>query len=207
MDIESIEKAYQRYANIYDLTFGRIFHRGRVVAAELLDIQPGDRVLEVGVGTGLTLPFFPSSCTIVGIDLSEHMLKKARKNIASHGMKNVEILKMDALKMGFPDDSFDRVIAAYVVSVVPDPVQALREMMRVCKKGGKIVFINHFKSDNRVVAAFERFISPLSRHLGFKTDLELEPILEQLPELKVEKIEGVNLFNYWRVIEAINDKR
>lgn len=207
MDTQSIERAYQRYANIYDLTFGKIFHKGRVVAAELLDVQAGDTVLEVGVGTGLTLPFFTPDCRIVGIDLSEHMLDKAKKNIASHGMDNVEIMRMDAMNLDFPDDSFDSVIAAYVISVVPDPIKVLSEMMRVCKEGGKIVFINHFKCDNRVVAAFERLISPLSRHLGFKTDLELAPILEGLPELKVERIEGVNLFNYWKVVETVNGKK
>ncbi len=206
MDNHSIEKAYQRYSNIYDLTFGKIFQGGRVLAADLLDIQPGEKVLEVGVGTGLTLPFFPAHCEIIGIDLSAHMLEKARENIASRGMDNVEIMKMDATHMEFPDDHFDSVIAAYVVSVVPDPVKVLREMMRVCKKGGKIVFINHFKCDNPLIAAFEGFISPLSRHLGFKTDLELAPLLEQLPDFRVERIEGVNLFNYWKAVEGVNEK-
>ena len=206
MDNNSIEKAYQRYSNIYDLTFGKIFQGGRVFAVDLLDIQPGEKVLEVGVGTGLTLPFFPAHCEITGIDLSAHMLEKARGNIASHRMDNVEIMKMDATRMDFPDDHFDSVIAAYVVSVVPDPVTVLREMMRVCKKGGKIVFINHFKCDNRLIAALEGLISPLSRHLGFKTDLELAPLLEQLPDFRVERIEGVNLFNYWKVVEGVNEK-
>ena len=206
MDTHSIEKAYQRYANIYDLTFGKIFHRRRVVSADLLDIQPGEKVLEVGVGTGLTLPFFPAHCEVTGIDLSAHMLEKAKKNIASHGMENVEIMQMDATHMDFPDNHFDSVIAAYVISVVPDPVKVLKEMMRVCKKDGKIVFINHFKCDNRLIAAIEGLISPLSRHLGFKTDLELSPLLEQLPDFKVERVEGVNLFNYWKVVEGINEK-
>lgn len=206
MDLHSIEKAYQRYANIYDVTFGKIFHRGRVVSVELLNIQPDESVLEVGVGTGLTLPFFPPHCKVTGIDLSEHMLDKARENIELHGLKNVEIRQMDATHLDFPDNHFDSVIAAYVISVVPDPVKVLNEMMRVCKKGGKIVFINHFRCDNPVIAGLEQLISPLSRYLGFKTDLELEPLLEQIPDLKVERIEGVNLFNYWKVVEGINNK-
>lgn len=206
MDTHSIEKAYKRYANIYDLTFGKIFHRGRVISVDLLDIQPKDKVLEVGVGTGLTLPFFPIDCKVVGIDLSDHMIEKAHENIKSHGMENVEIIKMDATHLDFADNTFDSVIAAYVVSVVPDPVKVLKEMIRVCKKGGKIVFINHFKCDNKVVAAIEQLISPLSRYLGFKTDLELDPLLAEIPELAVERVEGVNLFNYWKVIEGINNK-
>ncbi|MDH3976112.1 MAG: methyltransferase domain-containing protein [Deltaproteobacteria bacterium] len=206
MDIHSIEKAYQRYANIYDVTFGKIFHRGRVASVDLLNIQPGEKVLEVGVGTGLTLPFFPDNCHVTGIDLSEHMLDKARENIELHGKQNVEIKQMDATHMDFPDNHFDSVVAAYVISVVPDPVKVLNEMMRVCKKGGKIVFINHFKCDNPVIAGLEQLISPLSRYLGFKTDLELEPLLEEIPKLQVEKIEGVNLFNYWKVVEGINNK-
>lgn len=206
MDTHSIEKAYQRYANIYDLTFGKVFHRGRVVSVDLLAPKPGEKVLEVGVGTGLTLPFFSDNCHITGVDLSEHMLEKARRNIKTHELKNVEVIKMDAMHMDFPDNHFNSVIAAYVISVVPEPVQVLKEMSRVCKRGGKIVFINHFKCDNKIIASMEHLISPLSKHLGFKTDLELDPILAQLPELKVEKIEGVNLFNYWKVVEAINDK-
>ncbi len=206
MDTRSIEKAYQRYANVYDLTFGKIFHRGRVVSVDMLEIQPGEKVLEVGVGTGLTLPFFPEGCNITGIDLSRHMLDKARHKVESHGMKNVEIMQMDAMKLEFPDNHFDSIIAAYVISVVPDPAQVLREMMRVCKKGGKIVFINHFKNDNGVIAFLEELISPLSRHLGFKTDLELDPLLEAVPDLTIEKVEGVNLFNYWKVVEGINNK-
>ncbi len=141
------------------------------------------------------------------MDLSPHMLEKAHHKVESHGMENVEILQMDAMNMDFPDNHFDSVIAAYVISVVPDPVQVLKEMMRVCKKGGKIVFINHFKNDNPIVAGIERLISPLSRHLGFKTDLELEPILEKVPDFKVEKIEGVNLFNYWKVVAGANGKK
>ena len=90
---------------------------------------------------------------------------------------------------------------------MPDPDQVLKEMSRVCKKGGKIVFINHFECENRVVAFLERLISPLSRYLGFETDLELAPLLEQVPQLAVKKIEGVNLFNYWKMVEGINDKQ
>jgi len=206
MDTRSIEKAYQRYANIYDLTFGRIFHSGRALSVDLLEPMPGDRILEVGVGTGLTLPFFPDGCQITGIDLSEHMLAKAHQKVASQGMKNVEVLKMDATKMEFPDNHFDSVIAAYVISVVPDPVCVLKEMLRVCKKGGRVVFINHFKCDNRLISSLERLASPLSSYLGFKTDLELGPLLAQMPELSVQKVEGVNIYNYWKVVQGINNK-
>ena len=206
MDTQSIEKAYQRYASIYDLTFGKIFHKGRAVSVDLLAPLRDEKILEVGVGTGLTLPFFSHDCHITGIDLSEHMLEKAHHKIESHGFKHVDVVKMDAMKMDFPDNHFNSVIAAYVISVVPDPVQVLKEMSRVCRRGGKIVFINHFKCDNRMIATLEEFASPLSKLLGFKTDLALEPILAQLPELKVEKVEGVNLFNYWKVVEVINNK-
>ena len=206
MDTNSIEKAYKRYANIYDLTFDKIFHHGRELSAGLLEPMPGDRILEVGVGTGLTLPFFPDECQITGIDLSEHMLAKAQQKVASQGMKNVEVFKMDAMKIEFPDNHFDSVIAAYVISVVPDPVCVLKEMLRVCKEGGRVVFINHFKNDNRFISSLERLVSPLSRQLGFKTDLELEPLLSQVPELSVQKVEGVNIYNYWKVVQGVNNK-
>jgi len=202
----SIRKAYQRFANVYDITFGKISHKGRWQSINMLDVNPGENILEVGVGTGLTLSLFPDDCNVTGIDLSEEMLQKAHKIIKDSNRKNIKIMKMDAMNMDFPDNHFDKVIAAYVISVVPDPIKVLKEMSRVCKKGGKIIFINHFKCENKLIGSFESLINPLSKHFGFKADLELDPILKEIPEINVTKVEGANHFNYWKVVEGVNVK-
>ena len=136
-------------------------------------IQAGDRVLEVGVGTGINTSLYPSNCTVTGIDLSASMLEKARERVRREGLRNVRLLEMDAANLTFADDTFDIVYAPYLVSVVPDPVQVVKEMRRVCQPGGKIVILNHFRSANPILSRVERAISPFTVHIGFKSDLDL----------------------------------
>ena len=121
MDSDRIQKVYDNYAVFYDVIFGKLSDVGRMAALDRLILKPGDKVLEVGVGTGLSLPRFPSFCRVHGIDMSEEMIRRAHKRIDKHGLSNVVIERMDACKMDFPDNSFDAVFAAYFVSVVPDP--------------------------------------------------------------------------------------
>ena len=118
-----------------------------------MGIQPGDRVLEVGVGTGINAALYPRDCSVTGIDLSSSMLEKARERVARKGVRNVRLLQMDAADLKFADDSFDIVYAPYLISVVPDPVAVAREMRRVCRPGGRIIFLNHFRSPNRAAGA------------------------------------------------------
>ena len=125
--------------------------------------QAGSHILEVGVGTGINTSLYPSNCQVTGIDLSSSMLDKARERVAREGLRNVRLLEMDAANLTFADDSFDIVYAPYLVSVVPDPVQVVREMRRVCKPGGKIIILNHFRSANPILSRVERAISPLHR--------------------------------------------
>ena len=120
MDAAKVERVYSSYAKVYDHIFGKIFHDGREHAVRLLNLSPGERVLEVGVGTGLGLPSYPRSCEIVGIDLSDGMLNKCRQRIDTHGLKHVQVMRMDAGAMEFTDNSFDAVMAAYVGTAVPD---------------------------------------------------------------------------------------
>jgi phosphatidylethanolamine/phosphatidyl-N-methylethanolamine N-methyltransferase len=205
MDIAYVEKTYSRWSNIYDLFWGKILSPGQKISIEVMDIQPGDKILEVGVGTGLSLPLYPDCCHVTGIDLSAEMLKKAQKKVEKYDLRHVSLEKMDAGNMDFEDNLFDTVIAAHVVSVVPDPVKVVLEMKRVCKKGGKILFLNHFKSQNKLLAQFEETISPLCDKIGFKTDLDVDKLLA-ITNLKVVHRRKINMFNYWQLVQCINYK-
>ena len=203
MDYETIKRAYAILSPVYDFLFDKIFYPGRVAAVDLLEIQSGSRVLEVGVGTGLNLPLYPRDARITGVDISEEMLKKARERVTQFGMTNTELLVMDGSKLEFPDNSFDRVIATYVISAVPDPVKTLLEMRRVCKPSGHLVILNHFKSENPVIGMFEKLLAPVCTKIGFNTELKLMPLLERVA-LCPEQLHRVNLMNGWRLVRCIN---
>src|SRR2546425_12533038 len=199
-----VARVYENIAWAYDLVFGPALHPGRVDAIKRMAIRPGDRVLEVGVGTGINAALYPTDCSVTGVDLSSSMLERARERIARKGVRNVRLLQMDAANLKFADDTFDIVYAPYVISVVPDPVAVAAEMRRVCRPGGRIVILNHFRSKNRVGAWLERIISPLTVHIGFKSDLDLPAFLAQA-ELKPVSIEKVNVPRIWSLVTCTKD--
>jgi phosphatidylethanolamine/phosphatidyl-N-methylethanolamine N-methyltransferase len=197
-----VERVYEKLASTYDLFFGPTLHPGRLVARERMGITPGDHILEVGVGTGINTSLYPPDCLITGIDLSASMLDKARERVAREGLRNVRLLEMDAAKTTFADDTFDIVYAPYLISVVPDPVKVALEMRRICRPGGKIIILNHFRSANPILSRIERAISPLTVHIGFKSDLDLPAFLAQA-ELRPEWIEKVNVPKIWSLVTCI----
>jgi phosphatidylethanolamine/phosphatidyl-N-methylethanolamine N-methyltransferase len=197
-----VERVYEKLASTYDLFFGPTLHPGRLVARDRMGITAGSHILEVGVGTGINISLYPSNCHITGIDLTSSMLDKARERVARQGLRNVRLLEMDAAQTTFADDTFDIVYAPYLISVVPDPVKVAREMRRVCKPGGKIVILNHFRSASPVLSRVERAISPLTVHIGFKSDLDLPAFLAQA-ELRPESIEKVNHPKIWSLVTCI----
>ena len=194
-----VARVYEKLASVYDLVFGPTLHPGRLVARDRMGIRPGDRILEVGVGTGINTSLYPRNCHITGIDLSGSMLEKARERVAREELRNVRLLEMDAARLTFADDSFDIVYAPYLVSVVPDPVQVVSEMRRVCRPGGKIIILNHFRSANPFLSRIERAISPFTVHVGFKSDLDLPGLIAQA-DLQPISIEKVNVPRIWSLV-------
>jgi phosphatidylethanolamine/phosphatidyl-N-methylethanolamine N-methyltransferase len=199
-----VEGVYDKLAKVYDLIFGPTLHPGRLQAIERMNIQADERVLEVGVGTGINLSLYPSDAKITGIDYTASMLEKARERVAKKGMRNTRLLQMDAADLKFPDDSFDIVYAPYLISVVPDPVKVAQEMRRVCRPGGRIIFLNHFLSPNAILSRFERLISPMTIHIGFKSDLDLPAFLAQA-DLHPVSIEKVNIPRLWSLVTCVKD--
>jgi phosphatidylethanolamine/phosphatidyl-N-methylethanolamine N-methyltransferase len=199
-----VEGVYDKLAKVYDLIFGPTLHPGRLQAIQRMNIQAGERVLEVGVGTGINLSLYPKHSQVTGIDFSSSMLEKARERAARKGLGKMRLLQMDAADLKFADDSFDIVYAPYLISVVPDPVKVAREMRRVCRPGGRIIFLNHFLSPNPILSRGERMISPLTIHIGFKADLDLPAFLAQ-SELQPISIEKVNVPRIWSLVTCVKD--
>ncbi len=185
MDIEAVRTSYARWAPIYDKTFGALTNVGRKRAVEYINSRSGN-VLEVGVGTGLSLEHYDPKMQVTGIDYSEEMLTKARDKVRGLELGHVtELRQMDARALDFPDNQFDTVAAMHVLSVVPEPEQVIREIGRVCKPGGKVVVTNHFVRKKGVLAVLERVFAPMANVIGWHSDFEVETVLS-LDSLRLE---------------------
>ncbi len=184
MDEAAVKSAYRRWAPVYDHTFGLVAGEGRKHAVEVLN-QSNGRILEVGVGTGLSLPDYKSTLEIVGIDLSPEMLDKARERVAEEGLENVQGLhEMDAGDLKFADNSFDTVVAMFVMTVVPEPDKVMRELARTCKPGGEVMLVNHFSTEEGVRGWVERRMAPFGDKLGWHPVFDTDRVMI-CPELQL----------------------
>lgn len=200
INLESVKLAYRRYAGIYDVVFGSVFEPGRRAAVAMINGLGGKRILEVGVGTGLSLPDYRRDTRVTGIDVCGEMLTKARTRAHRQNLDHVEaLLEMDAQNLIFPDNSFDVVVAMYVVSVVPSPERLLSEMKRVCVPGGEVIVVNHFASEDGPARFIERALSPLSATIGFRPDLELD-WLKRTKGLELIEVRNMIPLGYWKLI-------
>lgn len=201
----SVVAAYRRMAPLYDWMFNACFRAGRRAAVQALQLRAGEQVLEVGVGTGLTLPYWPRHTRVVGIDLSPDMLARAETARIRHRRPDIELRLADAQATDFPDNHFDAVAALYVVSVVPDVAALLREMRRICRPGGRIVIVNHFAQTHPVLRCVERAAAAYASLLGFDAALPLETITKAAG-LRTRRIRRVNWAGYWTLVLAENEK-
>lgn len=199
-------KLYSEYSGIYDLFFARFFYPRIAAVIRDLRIPPGAKVLELGVGTGLALRAYPDHCQVTGIDLAPDMLERARERIARKGWRHITVQQMDAMNLAFEDSTFDYVMAFHVVSVVPEADKFMREAQRVCRPDGKIVVVNHFRSDKRVLAAIDRKMEPITRRVGWHS-LGLQEVFSDLPLelIRVYKTSRRSLFTIVVARNAKND--
>jgi phosphatidylethanolamine/phosphatidyl-N-methylethanolamine N-methyltransferase len=206
MELRDTIRTYRLFSGSYDIVFGPVFHPGRKEAVRIANDRPAQRILEVGVGTGLSLPHFRADSHVTGIDVSAEMLEKARNRAEREPLAHVDgLYLMDAEHLEFADNSFDAVLALYVASVVPSPARFAAEMRRVCIPGGTIVLVNHFTSENWALRFMERRLAHLARHIGFHADFPLDAFLDA-SGLAVREIRPSNLFGYWRLLRCINEK-
>jgi len=205
LEKKQVQRAYEFWAPAYDFIFDWIFAPGREAAIRHLELTRQHSVLEVGIGTGLNLPLYPAACRLTGIDLSQEMLDKAVERVQTLTMPDVTLKVMDATSMDFGDNEFDRALATYTISAVPDPVAVLREMSRVVKPDGIIVILNHFRSERRHTGFLEDMVAPVCTRLGWKSNLSMAPLLQQVG-LVPELVAKVNMFNGWRLVKCVNRK-
>jgi phosphatidylethanolamine/phosphatidyl-N-methylethanolamine N-methyltransferase len=199
-DIEAHEsRLYSDFAPLYDKIFGKIFYSRLERVIEDLEIPSGAKVLEVGAGTGTSFPAYPTHCEVTGIDLAPDMLARARQKIRENGWSHLKVMEMNALALEFPENTFDYVMAFHVVTVVPDPIRMIEEAKRVCKFGGKIVIVNHFTSDFPLLGSLTQALDPITRWLGWRTDLRLKPFIA-MADLTVDKVYKLSKSSLYTVL-------
>jgi phosphatidylethanolamine/phosphatidyl-N-methylethanolamine N-methyltransferase len=177
IDRAGVAKAYARWAPVYDLVFGSVFDHGRKSTIAVADAI-GGRVLDVGVGTGLSLSDYSPTTKLCGVDISEPMLRKAQERVRALKLTNVETLSvMDAKNLAFPDGLFDAVVAQYVITAVPDPEATLNDFVRVLKPGGELILVNHIGAESGPRRVFELGFAPLARRLGWRPEFPWERLV------------------------------
>ena len=205
MDDKSIIKSYKRVSSFYDYTFGQVFRPGQRKLVSMMNCSDNDKVLEIGIGTGTSFKYYPPETFVTGIDISPDMLEKAKKNIKNLNLSKKNVLTMNGEQLKFEDDSFDKVVGMYVVSVTQNPDLLIREMKRVCKPNGDIYLVNHFSfdTDSKMLKLIEKGLMPVSKYLGWRPYFPFSEF-NSYAKLNVQSISKVNLFDYWGIIHAIN---
>lgn len=199
---EHVIRAYRRYAPVYDSLYGAVLQPGRRALSRAVgELKPAS-ILEIGVGTGLTLASYPETAKLVGIDISAEMLERARARLGGLNGRNVRLEVMNAESTPFADASFDCVTIPYVLSVTPDPDRLVNEARRLCRKGGTILILNHF-SGSRFWWFLERVVRPIADRIGFRSDFSFEEqVLKH--DWEVRSVKTVNLMGLSRLVEIRN---
>jgi len=199
MDTQQAKKVYGRFAGIYDAIFAHFFRPRIKEVLNSLQLNDQHKVLEVGFGTGISAPFYPPGCDVIGIDISKEMLQQAKKKALPDAKAKITIMEMDAAQLAFSENSFDHIFAPFVITVVDKPEVVFSEMLRVVKPNGKIVFINHFQSEIRWIAALEESLNPICHHLGWRMDISVSDLRARAPEA-FERSYRIQPYDPWKVV-------
>jgi len=206
MQESSTKKIYDIHSMFYDATFGALVKRRIAGAIAHMNIRPNDRVLDLGIGTGVSLNFYPTDAgKIFGVDLSGGMLREARKKIRDQGRKNAVVFQADAMRLPFAENTFDQVFISHVISVVSDPCRLVQEAQRVAKPGARIVIVNHFQSTNRLIALLEKWLSPVCTKLGWRSDLALQDLISRTG-VEVDYRYKLDNIDLWETVVMTNTK-
>lgn len=200
-----IQRIYSRYSGFYDLLFAQLFYPRIKRGLQKIGLRSGERIIEIGVGTGLSLCLYPESCTVVGIDITRRMLERAKMKKEKFGLKHVNLFEMDGENLCFRDDSFDHAVLPFVVSVVPNLERLMAEVKRVTKNNGKILIINHLCTKYSVYSRVEKMLSPFFMRLGWKTGLSLDTLSNHC-NLHIDDISRKHKFDPWFILDATNKK-
>lgn len=203
IDIDAITRVYGAYAPLYDVTFGRLIVRYQKRLLARCRFEPGQRVLEIGVGTGLSLQHYPREVEVLGLDAVPAMLEKAQRCVVKHGLTNVSLRACNAECSGLPSASFDFVMMMFVLSVTPNPAALLREALRLCKPGGSVYVLNHF-SGGRGFGPLEKAFARLARWIGFRSDMPLSVVTDLV---KPESVEALPPLGFFRLVHVHSQGR
>ncbi len=204
MKLDAVKNVYKRYAPYYDVVFGKILDHGRREMLKQMTFNDNDEILEIGVGTGISLVNYPANTKVKGIDISPEMLDKAQERIDNKQLTHISVEVMDAQEMNYPDNSFDKLAIMYVVSVVPNPEKLMAEAKRVCKPNGDIYIVNHFSGNGGFIHFFEKRLNRLADKLGWQPEFPLQKFIDN-NKLNVVNKKAVNLLGYWTLLYVKND--
>lgn len=205
MQEASTKKIYDVHSIFYDATFGRLVKRRVANAIQHMNIGDDDKVLDLGIGTGCSLNYYPNKGRIIGVDLSSGMLRECRKKIRERNLDHATVFQADAMRLPFGDDTFDHIFISHVISVVSDPCRLVIEAQRVAKPGARIIILNHFQSSNRFVAMVESFLSPLCTKLGWRSDLALQDLIRRT-NLEIDYRFQLRSLDLWETVVVTNNK-
>jgi phosphatidylethanolamine/phosphatidyl-N-methylethanolamine N-methyltransferase len=205
MQEASTRKIYDIHSMFYDATFGRLVKRRIERAIHHMNISETDRVLDLGIGTGVSLNYYPQHARVTGVDLSSGMLRKAREKIRERELTHANVFQADALRLPFADDTFDHVFTSHVISVVSDPYRLIEEAQRVARPGARIVMVNHFQSTNRFIAMVEKWLCPLCTKLGWRSDLALQDLVRRTG-MEIDYRYQLASLDLWETVVITNNK-